>query len=503
VRNQSLPLRVLVTFGLLLALIWPALYNRGPIWFSDTRYYVRAADAAVLKATHHSSEWTSSEDTSKAPQSTRDSMEPSVAPQHATTPPDIKTKGVMLGRSIYYALLLYLGAISGGFWLSILMQAGASLLAIYLVFRMLSLPIWPYLSYVALILSFSSGVSLFNSFLMPDLFDGISILACSALLSHRRKLAHLDYALWFLLLGISMLSHDTCTLVATLLLAVGIAQNLLRRSWGNRLGAAVILLAIISGVAGQALFAFVIKKTTGQQPLRYPLLIGRLIEDGPGEAYLRATCPGNGSVLCEYVPELPMTMEDFVFGLQPGKTAFAAALYDKRKAIDAAQTPFVLGVIRHNPLALFETSARNAAVLLFDFRLSDFRYTPELRQYMNQEFPQNALAQIHTTIAYRSALPIKTLTFVIYASTFGSLIYLGILSSGAIRGKPLSPQLKSLFGWIAAGALINIVTCATLSGEFARFEGRVVWLFPLITLLSLIPYESEAELHPVSGNSPA
>ena len=120
-----------------------------------------------------------------------------------------------------------------------------------------------------------------------------------------------------------MLSHDSCILVAASLFVLAILINLFQRSWANKSGLATIFLAFITCLLGQSFFSFIVKKATGHPPLRYPFIIGRLIETGPGADYLRATCPHSYTILCDYVGQFPETMDDFVFSLEPGKGVFA------------------------------------------------------------------------------------------------------------------------------------------------------------------------------------
>jgi hypothetical protein len=46
--------------------------------------------------------------------------------------------------------------------------------------------------------------------------------------------------------------------------------------------------------------------------------------------------------------------------------------------------------------------------------------------------------------------------------------------------------LRGIFLWICAGILINAFVCGALSGSFSRYQARVVWLLPLVAIVSLI-----------------
>jgi hypothetical protein len=128
--NRNLPStsKLAIWFLLLTILgIWPALTNGQPFYYIDTTAYVRGADPAISKVfgARFSTAW------AKDP---RRMIEPQNNAQSAELAADQTSSRhvVLAGRSIIYGGLLYLGAILGGMWFSIICQS----------------PIGTYLSYV-------------------------------------------------------------------------------------------------------------------------------------------------------------------------------------------------------------------------------------------------------------------------------------------------------------------------------------------------------------------
>ena len=168
-------LRFLALPGLAILLLWPAIVNRGPFFFPDTRTYMRIADAAVNRLTHKTTSWTavqsdSTKETSTqllaSPQDSSTNRLSLILPSPTSLSRTrslgtIKQTGFMYGRSLYYGLLLYLGAISGNFWLTIFLQACSVLLAVYLLIKSLNYPIWPGLAVITITLSVFSNVAFF------------------------------------------------------------------------------------------------------------------------------------------------------------------------------------------------------------------------------------------------------------------------------------------------------------------------------------------------------
>lgn len=479
-RAPSRWLQTAALAGAAVCLLWPAFWNRGPFVVADTRSYLRGADAAVHKLTHRSTVWTAPDTPAVEPVSA-DALH-NVAEARTRSLEDIGRKGVVLGRSAYYGLLLYTGTLGAGFWLPLLLQAGAVLLAVWLTLRALELPAWPCLAWLGLALCLVPATPFYVSYLLPDLFAGLAVLACAVVLTARR-LPALDALLWFLLLTAALLFHDSCVLIAAALLALAVAANLLRRRWANGRGVGLVLLALIVSAVGQSVVIHGIRKATGEAPLRLPFLAARLVADGPGATYLRATCPGNGFALCAYVNQFPISDSDFLFGAQPGHAVFETAPYAERQAISAQQVRFFLAVLRYDPAGVLKASARGAAEQLVDFRLATFRYDASTRGIIDRTFPLPVARHIQASAAYRGTLPVTALSVVLYVWVLAALAYLLVLAGRWQTGAARQGDLRRLLGWIAAGIVVNAVVCGALSAVDCRYQARVIWLLPLLALL--------------------
>lgn len=486
-------LRGLVLLALIALLLWPAVWNRGPFYFPDTRTYMRSEDAAISKFTHRRTEWTAEDGDSAAaagspaPQAAEQSLH-NIGEARARSLEAIKKKGIVLGRSLFYGLALYAGAITSGFWLTMIFQSAAVLLALCLTLRALAIPVWPTLAWLCLGLCLLSDVSFFTSYLMPDLFAGLAILCCAILLTICRRLTRVEYALWFLLLTFCLLCHDTCLLISVSLLGVAIVINLVRRiwvrhSWMNFRGLVLILLAAITAFGAQSLVTYGIARTTGQQPLRFPLIEARLVADSPGANFLRATCPQSHFTLCEYVSEFPMSSYEFLFGTEPGKSVYEMASYDRRRALSDEQFRFLFAVLRYDPAGFFRAGLRNAGAQFLDFTLSSFRYDAVEKDTLDRTFPIQVLAQMRAGAAYRGTMPTETLTVLVYLFAIGSAVYLFLALSGRMPGRRMSDPLKGIFFWVAAGIVLNAGICGGISAIESRYQARVVWLIPLVALL--------------------
>jgi hypothetical protein len=488
VSPRILLLRTITVAGLAVALIWPALWNRGPFYYGDTRSYIRAADAILHKLTGIKTDWSAEGQSGPAvagsrPGESADQALYDLGVARTRSLVEIGRKGVLLGRSPYYGLLLYAGALSGGMWLTVLLQGAVLLWAVYLLLRSLGIPAWPLLAYLGAGLCIFSDAPFFVSWLMPDLFAGIAILASAILIAKPEKLAAGDRACWWFLLTVSMLAHDSCVLISVSLLCLAILTNLLRRCWVNWQGLGIILLALLTALSGQSLVAFGIQRATGEAPLRIPFLSARLIADGPGTSYLRATCPGNGFLLCQYASQFPMTTDQFLWGVVPGKSVFSVASYEQRRGLSAEQIRFILAVARFDPSGVLRAMGRNIVTQLFDFRLLEFRYNPGEKDIMDRTFPLQVLTQVKASGAYRGGLPFGAFNVLLYVFACGSIAYLSLALAGRLPGRTIDANLKQLSWWVFAGVVANGAICGGISTDCPRYQARVMWLLPLMALI--------------------
>jgi len=479
---------MLLLAALALALIWPAMVNRAPFYTPDTRSYMRGADAIVNKLTHRTTVWTASEDRpalaagSASPKDQEQALH-NIGEARTRSLTEISRKGIVAGRSPFYGMLLYAGHAGGGFWLTTLLQSGALLVALWLTLRALGQPAWPQLAWLGLGLCFLSDAPFFVSYLLPDLFAGIAILACGLLIGTKQRFAWPDGVLWYPLLSAAMLFHDSCTLICAALLGLAVVVNLLRRSWANGRGLCVILLAIVTAFAGQSLLGYGVQRATGTAMQRLPFLSARLVADGPGTRYLRANCPQSHFALCAYADEFPISDAAFLFGNQPGQQVFETASYEQRRALSQEQVRFFLAVLQYDPVGVLKDGVRNAFMQLIDFRLLELRYDEGMKDVMDRTFPLPVLAQVKASGAYRGTLPVTFLTVALYVTVLFSLAWLIFNFYGTRRARAMSRDLKRVFLWIAAGLIINAAACGALSAVDARYQARVVWLLPLLALL--------------------
>ena len=472
---QSIVWRRVTLFSLLVAaLAWPALYNGQPIFYNDTTVYIRAADAGVQAALHHRTQW------SLFGADAIEKEDPGIvaAPTEQYSINSIKDKNVQTGRSPFYGALLYFGEITGGFWLSIALQALAVLVSLTLVLRVAHIPIWPQLFVIVAVITMTTSAPFFVSFMMPDVFAAVTILAASVLIFMPHRLNRIDYLVCFFLLCASLVFHDSFVLIVVALLASGIVANLVSRTWANWPGMTVIALALAMAGLAHTIFVVVAERVIGAAPVRPPFLMARVIEDGPGFRYLRATCPANGFKVCDFLERLPVSADEFLWA-RTG--VFAAAPQETRRQISAEELRFVINVVAYEPWGQLAESLRNVGAQLTLLGLDEFEYTALEKAVFEAKVPHEHLQRIKQSAAYNGAMPVAVFSM-LNAATFliGSIFVVFALSHWKQR---LGAHIAAFLMGIVAGVLSNAAICGILSVPSSRYSARVAWLMPFAALL--------------------
>jgi hypothetical protein len=465
--------------ALLLVHLWPGLYNGQPFFFPDTTAYVRGADVGFSRITHHHTIWSRA---STPPATAADNQAGTGA---GTRPPPeaAATKGVLAGRSVYYGGLLYLGHITGRFWLATLAQAAAVVLAIALTLQSLGLFSWLRLTFICLALTAATPVAFFSSFLMPDVFAGITILAVANLLVLQRRMPLWEMVTWVGLLGAALLFHASHLLVALAMLGAGLAGVMVARAPIPWKGIGGVVVAITFALIGEAAFNFGVARLTGSAPIRPPFLMARMIADGPGHRYLTTHCPGAQLVICRFVRQLPMSDADaFLWSTNPANGVFAIADPLTRRRLADEQYRFAWATLAFDPLGQAVAAVRNTAKQIGLVGLSDFNYDAQTRRFLSERVPRFYMEELKATRAWSQTMPTRVMSGVIRASAVLAALYL--LGCALALGKAaLRDRMLVLAAALVGGTIVNAAVCGTLSSPADRYQARVIWLLPLAAML--------------------
>jgi hypothetical protein len=266
------------------------------------------------------------------------------------------------------------------------------------------------------------------------------------------------------------------------MLGITLAAMGFRRSFSGWEGPTAILISLAVAMAGQGIVAYGVQRATQVPALRLPFVSARLVADGPGTDYLRATCPASGFALCEDVSKFPMIETDFLFGETPGHSVYDPADYERRKQISREELRFAVAVFEYDPMGVGLSAVRNFAGQLAKFGLSDFSYRLRIKA-IDGSLPPGALRQVRSSRAYLGTLHESILSAAVYVSTLISLLVLLAVVFGVRGVDKARSACRGTIVWILVGIVVNAGVCGCLSGVDDRYQARVIWLLPLVALL--------------------
>lgn len=435
----------------------PAMVNRSPIVFEDTRVYYKGGRTAIDKiaAMFHPTHGAATEDALRM------------------------AKGV---RSAYYSLFEYTAANVGSLWLVIAIQAVIVALMLRLAFEMLcpKLPVRYYTIVIMSVAILTTG-SWTVSYVMPDIFNGILALAIIVVVLFWERLSRLRRICILLLVSASFVMHMTNLITALGLLIV--AALLRWKPWAHL----AVLGAVMVGIVALLAVGVVGFKEWSITPQSPPFLMTRIIVDGPGRIYLQDHCPQINWAICHHLDRLNLDHDDFLWH-ENGVYSSSIISPDERAELRSEDKKLFVAAAREHPWLTIKQMSLNLARQLGMFTLESY-IVPSWATQTSSEmtlWPRS----------YSEPRWQKIWSGVIYAAVFASLGYLLLLSSRGLLTRDQADFfiLSIATAWLAALA-------GALSDVSPRYEARAIWLIPLAATLVFVARRPE-RLGSMSASAP-
>lgn len=486
-RNRFLELGVIGLCTLIL--IWPALLNGGYIYFFDSVAYIGTSSTAFDILFDLDNGW-----------SARNAAPPRAGVEEiAFAPRETQPGGeqiVSSGRSLYYGAVLAFLELAGSLWAAILLQGVAVTVAIYMLNQFLFDRPAAATLFAVSALAFLSSAPFFVSYLMPDIFAGIVVLAAGVLIVGGAALGRGAAALWALFLLYGLLCHSGNTAIVLLMLTGCVPILSLARFAISARNLFFLTGAIAAAMAGET-FVTVLAEQVGQVTMqRPPFLTARLIDDGPGYAYLVESCPEADFAICRFVGVLPQDSGSILWSTDAATGVYGIADSATKQELSGEQFRFVLSVLAYDPLGQIAASLARTFEQFTRFGLGEFAYTEGLRGFLEREVPPDELLRLRNTAMFTGSFPLAAFSRITQAGTILSAIITlaALLFLRAKRGgvgldrQPSTSTLKWLFAVVAFGIFCNAAVTGALSEPFDRYQARIVWLVSLFAVLFLWRY---------------
>lgn len=456
---------VLRWIALALLYCWPMVAIGHPSYYYDTTgYYKNGHDAVSILGKHLIG--------------ARAMAPPPAGPSSkipAVPSPDASVSGglepdsgrqVKAARSLLYGVMTYLLAGPAGLMLplAVVQSLAASFVSVLLLAR-LGVDGSAAFAGSALVLGLTSTAPWFATLALPDIFAAVGIASLALLLASPRALSA---GLRVALVGIAALSftlhasHLASGLAMLLVAAAGFA----RRRVGSAQDMRPVLLAgvaLVGGMLAVGAAGYVAFGEVSLAPKRPPLTLARMIEDGPGRQYLREACPARQYEICKVMPDPPTYSADIVFGPR-GLTKIATSAQLDR--IRSEEPEIVLRTIATYPGEVLRAQSSSIVRQLASFGLIDLLVDQRLRSDgsgMLRLVPGDPSA-----LAIRDGMQALTNSFAWLAIAMLPVAFW------------LMRNERNLIVLLVAGVVANAIVCGSLSVVADRYQGRVIWLLPVI-----------------------
>jgi len=404
-------------------------------------------------------------------------------------------------RSAYYGALLFALQSVGTLWA---LAAAQSLAAAWLVHRL-----WRRVQpdatawrYVAVMAGLAAATSLpaFAGFAMPDVFAGFAVIAAVVLTVYGDRVGRGEtFALWAVLAA-SANFHSSNALVMLCVAAAG-AVLLWRTGapWRRWVRPPVLVgSAIAVAVAAGSVYGLVVKLRSGDTLRRPPFLTARVLADGPGRRWLPTACDhGAKLALCAY-RNLPLTdSEDILWSDEPDLGVFNLAEFRPRERLSREETGFVLRAVAADPIGQVAASLGNVGGQMLaaevDEPVRDPAYYLTDPYWITTNLPGLILGMGGCGADSLGCKPRLSAPVFAVVHALGVLASLGLLLAqlarpGAFRRVSVDTETRraaQASALILLAVLANAAVCGALSGPFARYEARLIWLVPVLALLVL------------------
>jgi hypothetical protein len=405
----------------------------------------------------------------------------------------------MAARSPYYGILLYGAFEIGTLWLLAAIQ---SLVAAWTLFTLIR-GVMPqprprvYLSVMGG-LSLLSTLPFFAGFGMPDVFAPLGALATTALAIYWTRYSRLEIAGLIGVITASLWFHTSHILLELVLIGLSAAILWWFRSGVRTLAlrAGVLFMIVVSAFASDMAYHAVVKARTGEDLHRPPFLSARVLADGPGRVYLREACAkASPYVLCHFKTNPLDDSDEILWADDPARGIFNASKIDVRIALEQEEKAFVLQTILHHPLEQLGASLTNWFEQMSLVDLSEPLRDPGY-YFTNVYWRDTSLPTLipggHDCLKHpRLCRPWISISWISYLH--GTAILLGTAFLGwrttrrdvraaILARRPLRPgsreALVAAVALLVLAVIVNSAVTGILSGPFARYHARMVWILP-------------------------
>lgn len=445
------------TLALAIALLWPTMFNDGPLIFFDTIGYLQQGSSAVDLVLDKLG--------AVLPQAGDD-----IGGSGLDGAQDVEREARFV-RAIIYPTFIYVGSLGPlGF-------TGAALLQSILVVVLVSIvaareaAARPAAAVVAaaMCVAFTS-LPWTVSFLMPDVFAAVAILCAMIVAARLDRLGHLGKLFVFGAATVATLSHYGhpplyLSASCAALLALLAQRRLCVAAFALTVGPLAATVVASVGVA-EAVF-----DEPSLAPRRLPLLLARSIEDGPALWHLETHCDDYNYAVCElWADEIPSNLGELLWS---SNSLLKKATDEQMDRIRSEEFIILWRSFIEYPLDQAWSFAGNAVRQTVMIGMGDISWGRVVED-ANGRFARDG-SRPH------AAFDLRTIEVAQSALVLGSI---GLIFLWGFRDRlRVGDHERALLLVAVVGLAANAAIFGGLSAPVDRYQARVIWIVPLLAAL--------------------
>lgn len=332
-------------------------------------------------------------------------------------------------------------------------------------------------------LALLSSLPIQVSYVMPDVFTGLAIIASFATVLAWRTRSRVGRVIDILLMTFLFAVHLSHIPIALALIVMhGAIWLVFRGPFSLKSVAACLVAPLAIAIAALVSSNIAVANKAVISESSSLFLQARLIGDGPGLEQLRASCPTKKYVLCSELDRLTASddngsISDFFLWSPNGAVKRVG---NEQLVSEAAEINS--DTLRAYPLEIAQHATSNFARQLFKFQVDDDSNNPpadflvETFRRVGQPLPAQFLdsLQSHGRFPLETARLLTNLGLIIAGGAIGYIVL--------FRRKEVSTVSWLFFLIAATGIGANALAIGALSEVHDRYQNRVIWLIPVIAI---------------------
>lgn len=331
-----------------------------------------------------------------------------------------------------------------------------------------------------LILALLTTAPWFGSFAMPDILGAAAVLSMVLYFVYLGKLNLFEKLSIAAITAFAVTAHPANVLLVAALAGIGGLERLIRDFRANRPFAVATYswaaAPLVLGIGSILMISLIGFGEASVAPKRYPFALARSVADGPGLWHLEKHCDTYHYAVCEVFDEIPKGVGEFLWeetGLRYRATP------EQLDRIRAEEMTIVARAAREYPMAQLRRAVRNTYEQIIRVGIPGIRLGEKLQR------AENGVWRISKSDPKNAGL-IKILEKIQISVIYASLAILAYL---VFWRRSTNANERRVIALIAAALLANAIICGVLSGPADRYQGRLIWLLPLVTVVLTASYK--------------